>query len=68
MQPAESGQFGDIGEAYEIDGFYITWSSYMMEDEGSYTMKNTGSTSVSIYGVKVGDTIVKADSALKDNG
>lgn len=68
MQPAESGQFEDIGEAYEIDGFYITWSSYMMEDEGSYTMKNTGSTSVSIYGVKVGDTIVKADSALKDNG
>lgn len=68
MQPAESGQFGDIGEAYEIDGFYITWSSYMMEDEGSYTMKNSGSTSVSIYGVKVGDTIVKADSAMKDNG
>ena len=68
MQPAESGQFGDIGEAYEIDGFYITWSSYMMEDEGSFTMENSGSTSVNIYGVKVGDTIVKADSALKDNG
>lgn len=68
MRSVESHQFGEFGEGYEIDGFYINWSKDEPDEEGAFTMINTGSTSVDIYGVKVGDGIGTADSVFKENG
>lgn len=68
MQPTESGQFGETGEAFETEGFYITWTNDMTEDDGAFTMINSGNSSVNIYGVTVGDGIGTADSAFEENG
>lgn len=68
MQPTESGQFGETGEAFETGGFYITWTNDMTEDDGAFTMINSGNSSVNIYGVTVGDGIGTADSAFEENG
>lgn len=40
----------------------------MTEDDGAFTMINSGNSSVNIYGVTVGDGIGTADSAFEENG
>lgn len=68
MERQDLGDVWETGEVYEIDGFSLLWSTYMMDDAGIFTMENTGSTAVSIYGACVGDGIGKVDSTLKENG
>lgn len=68
LQPTESRQFPETGEAYETEGFYMNWVDYPTEDDGAFTMINTGSTLMSFYGITVGDGIKKADTVFRDQG
>lgn len=68
LQKTESRQFPETGEAYETEGFYMNWLDYQTEDDGAFTMINTGSTRMSFYGVTVGDGIGKADTAFREQG
>ena len=67
MDPAEDWQFGGVNSSsYGKDGFRLLWN-----DGGNqpvFSMKNEGNGQVTLYGVRVGDSILDLDEKLLENG
>lgn len=61
MEPASSWQFG-TGESYVKDNFYLEMSNDI------YSMKNEGASYVTLYGIKLGDSLTEAMQTVKDRG
>lgn len=61
MEHTKGWQLSDT-DSYKKDNFYLEW----LDD--AFSMKNEGTDYVVFYGIKIGDNITDADTAMKNNG